>query len=82
MAAAGVTASLAIVTVVVASYIGGDLPVWLRVLLLTPLALLPAALIQAVHGLTDTLRLLGWARHFANQAEDTKTTTNKTRSNK
>lgn len=59
-------------------YLSNDLPGWLRLLMLLPVALIPAGVLQAVHGLTDAKRLLGWARHFDQEVE----TTNNRRSNK
>ena len=61
-------------------YLSNDLPGWLRLLMLLPVALIPAGVIQAAHGLTDAKRLLDWARYFDHEVETT--TTNKRRSNK
>lgn len=60
----------------IVSYLSTDLPTWLRLLMLLPVAVIPAGVVQAVHGATDAKRLLEWARHF-----DDETNTNR-RSNK
>jgi hypothetical protein len=75
----GVVLSLVIPVFAVTGYLSDGLPVWLRLLMLVPIALLPLALLQAVHGLTDAKRLLDWARYFDQEVE---TTTTNRRSNK
>lgn len=57
----------------IVSYLSTDLPTWLRLLMLLPVATIPAAVLQAVHGATDAKRLLEWARHFDREADETNT---------
>lgn len=82
MGTAGLVGSLTVITFAGVAYLASDLPVVLRVLMLVPIAVLPLLALQAVHGLTDAVRLLKWGRHYVRQAKATQATTNKQRRTK
>lgn len=82
MGTAGLVGSLTVVIFAGAAYLLNDLPVFLRIAMLVPIAVLPLLALQAVHGLIDTVRLLKWARYYVRQADATQTTTTKQRRTK